>query len=244
MEQQDRLATVLSEFARTLTTDFPIQGILDHLVRRIVDVLPVSGAGVTLISDGLAPQFVAASDPSALRYERLQSEIGEGPCLAAYSTGGSVSVPDLARDLRFPRFGPMAVAAGLAAVWTFPLRHEAERLGALDLYRDSTGALDAADMAAAQTLADVTAAYLLNARAREDAPPRPRDTSTGRCTTRSPGSRTGRCWSSGWSTPPSAPGGRTPWPRCSSPTSTASSSSTTPTATTPGTGSCSPSPSG
>ena len=36
---------VLVEFAHTLGTDFSIQGILDHLVLNIVDVLSVSGAG-------------------------------------------------------------------------------------------------------------------------------------------------------------------------------------------------------
>ena len=46
------LAEVLSEFARTMVTDFPIQRILDHLVKRIVDVLPVTAAGVTLIDQG------------------------------------------------------------------------------------------------------------------------------------------------------------------------------------------------
>ncbi|HEX6656923.1 MAG TPA: bifunctional diguanylate cyclase/phosphodiesterase, partial [Ilumatobacter sp.] len=48
-------------------------------------------------------------------------------------------------------------------------RHGKGRLGALDLYRDSPGALDEGDMAAAQTLADVAAAYLINAQARDDA---------------------------------------------------------------------------
>ena len=38
------LEQVLVKFARTLVTDFPIQGILDHLVKRIVDVLPVTAA--------------------------------------------------------------------------------------------------------------------------------------------------------------------------------------------------------
>lgn len=55
MVDEDTLSSVLSEFARTLITDFPIQGILDHLVDRIVDVLAVTGAGVTLISPGMAP---------------------------------------------------------------------------------------------------------------------------------------------------------------------------------------------
>ena len=40
---EDKLSAVLSEFARTLATDFPIQGILDHLVERIVEVLPDHG---------------------------------------------------------------------------------------------------------------------------------------------------------------------------------------------------------
>ncbi len=61
------------------------------------------------------------------------------------------------------------MAAGLAAVWTFPLRHGEGRLGALDLYRDHAGGLSDDDMAAAQTLADVVAAYLLNAQARDEA---------------------------------------------------------------------------
>ena len=36
------LSDILSEFARTMLTDFPIQDILDHLVHRIVEVMPVS----------------------------------------------------------------------------------------------------------------------------------------------------------------------------------------------------------
>jgi GAF domain-containing protein len=138
---KEELADVLSEFARTMVTDFPIERILDHLVERIVDVMPITGAGVTLISDTLDPQYVAASNASALRYEQLQSELGEGPCLAAYHTGEAVSVQDLNDESRFPGFTPRALAAGLAAVFTFPLRHDDVLLGALDLYRDTAGPL-------------------------------------------------------------------------------------------------------
>jgi hypothetical protein len=96
----DELAEVLSDFARTMATDFPIQGILDHLVRRIVDILPVTGAGVTLISPGAEPRFIAASNDAALRFEKLQSELSEGPCLAAYHDGAALSIPDLRLDWR------------------------------------------------------------------------------------------------------------------------------------------------
>jgi diguanylate cyclase (GGDEF)-like protein len=167
--QDDKLSSVLSEFARTLGTNFPIQRILDHLVERIVDVLPVTAAGVTLISEGMAPRYVAASDESVLRFEQLQIEIGQGPCLVAFESGEVVTVADLRTDTRFPLFAPAAVAAGLVAVFTFPLRHGDGRLGALDLYRDAAGELDPHDMSSAQTLADVPAAYLLNAQARDEA---------------------------------------------------------------------------
>jgi diguanylate cyclase (GGDEF)-like protein len=167
--EEEPLSAVLTEFARTMATDFPIQAILDRLVERIVQILPVSAAGVTLISSGHAPHYIAASDESALRFEQLQSEIGQGPCLAAYESGMAVAISDLTLDDRFPRFAPAAVAAGLVAVFAFPLRHSGGRLGALDLYRSTPGPLEAKDMAAAQTLADVAAAYLVNAQGRDDA---------------------------------------------------------------------------
>jgi diguanylate cyclase (GGDEF)-like protein len=167
-DESHQLSRVLSEFARTMLTDFPIQKILDRLVDRIVEVLPISGAGVSLISPDTDPRYVAASDEAALRYEVLQSELREGPCIEAYRTGVAVKVPDLSVETRFPTFAPRALEAGLAAVFTFPLRHGIEHLGALDLYRDETGEMDVDTIEAAQTLADVAAAYLLNAQARAD----------------------------------------------------------------------------
>jgi diguanylate cyclase (GGDEF)-like protein len=163
------LASVLSEFARTMITDFPIQGILDHLVERIVDVLPISSAGVTLIEPGTSPTYVAASDSSALAHEKMQTDLWLGPCLLAFESGEAVAAPDLRLDERFGEFGPAATANGLAAVFAFPLRHGSGRLGALDLYRNLPGSLDRENMEAAQTLADVAAAYLLNARSRDEA---------------------------------------------------------------------------
>ena len=168
MPNEELLSDVLSDFAHTMLTEFPIQGILDKLVGRIVDVMPISAAGVTLISPGLRPRYVAASDSSALRFEKLQTELGEGPCVEAYRTGIAVAVPDLRNDTRFPKFTPRALSAGLAAVFTFPLHDGDRRLGALDLYSATSGALDEHTLATAQTLADVTSSYLLNAQTRRD----------------------------------------------------------------------------
>jgi diguanylate cyclase (GGDEF)-like protein len=164
----EELAEVLSEFARTMVTNFPIERILDHLVARIVEIMPVTAAGVTLIFDELDPRYVAASNDSALIFEQLQTELGEGPCIAAHETGEAVLVADLTSEQRFPLFGAHALQAGLGAVFTFPLRHEEVKLGALDLYRDEPGALSPESLRTAQTLAEVATAYLVNAQARAD----------------------------------------------------------------------------
>ena len=163
-----QLSDVLSDFARTMLTDFPIQGILDQLVRRIVEIMPITGAGVTLISESTSPHYVAASDLAAMKFEELQTVLDEGPCIVAYRTGGAVSIADLTKEQRFPLFIPKALDAGLAAVFTFPLHHGDVQLGALDLYRNTPGSLNEDDLVVAQTLADVASAYLVNAQARAD----------------------------------------------------------------------------
>lgn len=168
MPSEEQLSSILREFAHTMVTDFPIQAILDHLVRRITSVLPITAAGVTLISPGSGPRYVAASNEAALRFERLQEELAEGPCLTAHGSGEPVAIPDLRADTRFPAFGPRALEAGLGAVFTFPLCAGERVLGALDLYRATPGSLNEASNVAAVTLSDVVGAYLLNAEAREE----------------------------------------------------------------------------
>jgi diguanylate cyclase (GGDEF)-like protein len=167
--RDEDLAQLLVEFAHTLGTDFSVQRILDHLVRRIVDILPVTGAGVMISQGGDELHFIAATDDVITTIEGLQNELHEGPCWDAYRTGEAVEVADLTEDERYPAFSPRARQAGLAAVFTFPMRLDEERLGAVDLYRDTPGPLSAWSRRAAQVLADVAAAYLFNAQARLDA---------------------------------------------------------------------------
>ena len=169
MGEDGRLAAALSNFARTVVSDLPAPRILDQLVDRIMDVVPVTGAGATLMSRGRAPRHAAASSAAAMRWERLQTEVGEGPCRLAHDTGRSVSAPDLATDDRFPAFTPPALADGLAGAFAFPLQQGGTRLGVVSLYSDTPGPLDAAGRLAANTLVDVASAYVANAQAREQA---------------------------------------------------------------------------
>jgi diguanylate cyclase (GGDEF)-like protein len=169
VDREDRLAQVLAEFAHTLAADFSIEETLDHLVARIVTAVPVTGAGIMLRGHDHESYIVAASDERVQEIEQLQNDLQEGPCLTAYFTGEPVLLPDLSANDRFPRYTPLVVEMGVAAVFTFPLRLDGRRLGALDLYRDTVGELDPGAMSAAEVLADVAAAYLFNARIRGQA---------------------------------------------------------------------------
>lgn len=166
--QEQALSEILGEFARTMVTDFPIQAILDRLVERMVQIVPVTAAGVSLINPAGTAHYGSASNQFALQYEKLQSELNEGPALLAWRTGQLVTVEDFRTEERFPVFAPRALAAGLRSSFTFPLRHREYQLGALDLYRRAPGPLSVEAMRTATTLADVTAAYLVNAQARDD----------------------------------------------------------------------------
>lgn len=131
-----------------------------------VGVVSVTGAGITLSAGEGAPRHtVCASDHVARAVEDIQLSTGEGPSFDALMQDRPVSEPYLAKVVsgRWPVFAPAALAAGALAVFGFPLRHGAARIGTLDLYRDRPGPLTARQLADALVIADVIAAEILTA---------------------------------------------------------------------------------
>lgn len=162
-----KLSPELGEFASNLLADVPVQGIVENLLTRIVDVLPVTAAAITLIGSDARPGCLAASGDVIRCFASRQFE--QGPGESAYLTGEIVQIPDLREDTRFPRYTAEAAAAGLAATFAFPLTHGTGRLGTLDLYRDTPGPLKPHDTEMAQQLADIATAYIRNAQGRDAA---------------------------------------------------------------------------
>jgi hypothetical protein len=111
---------------------------------------------------------VCSSDHVARAMEDLQFSTGEGPCVDAYLQNCPVCEPDLARValLRWHGFGPAALAAGAAAVFSFPLRVGAARIGTLNLYRDRPGSLTSEQFGDALVVAAVVAREILTIQAR------------------------------------------------------------------------------
>src|SRR5947209_4044806 len=136
----------------------------DSLVRLCARTLPVSGVGVALMTDDGPAGTVAASDGGARQLEELQFTLGQGPCVDASRTGRPVLAPDLATTSPriWPRFSAGADAAGLGAVFAFPLQVGGIRLGVLDLYRDTAGELSGEELAGALSFADAATQLLLD----------------------------------------------------------------------------------
>jgi hypothetical protein len=143
----------------------------DSLVRLCARTLPVSGVGLALMTDDGPAGTVAASDGGALQLEELQFTLAQGPCVDASRTGRPVLAPDLARtsSRTWPQFGAGADAAGLRAVFAFPLRVGGIRLGVLDLYRNTTGELSQVELADALSFADAATQLLLDLQAEDTA---------------------------------------------------------------------------
>jgi GGDEF domain-containing protein len=167
MTHEGNFSSVLTDFALTMASDLPPTSMVDELVRRICDILPVDGAGVTLWgAEGTPaePQPLAASSSHVQHMEETQIKLGEGPSVTSYLLATPIEVTDFSRDSAYPRLVRPMRLAGFEATFSFPLRYGSQCLGTLSLYQVIAIPLTPLEMETAQTLADVTAAYLFNAR--------------------------------------------------------------------------------
>lgn len=142
-------------------------GLPTSLTAACVRSLPVSGVGMALMTNEGPAGIIAATDGPAMELEELQFTLGEGPCVDASQTGRPVLQPDLARTapLRWPAFAGGALEAGVRALFAFPLRVGAIRVGVLDLYRDRAGPLSTDDLTEALSFADAATLILLHEQA-------------------------------------------------------------------------------
>jgi len=164
---QDRLSNMLGELSRTLVVAYQIPNALARLCAQLAGMLPVSGCWAVVMDElGGELRFVAASDAVGRKLASLHVELGEGPCLEAACSGERVLLADLgAADAveRFPHFAAQALAEGVSAVYSFPLRHLDQHGGGIGLFNATPAELDQVDLELAQLLADLTTASIVGA---------------------------------------------------------------------------------
>ncbi|MEA2901636.1 MAG: hypothetical protein QOH36_1523 [Actinomycetota bacterium] len=169
MPREALLARTLVELADTLVDDFDVVELLFLLTDRCVDVLDVTAAGLMLVAPDGALRVMASSSETMRLLELFELQSEQGPCLDCYRSGEPVVNQDLATvNGRWPQFAAEALAAGFHSVHALPMRLRGTVIGALNLFRVDPGAMGPADIAAAQSLADIATIAVLHHRVVRD----------------------------------------------------------------------------
>jgi GAF domain-containing protein len=151
---EDDISARMAAAARELQEQFDPASTVNSAVALLVqNVEGCEAAGVSLVQ-GKRVDTHAASAEVVVIDDRLQSELGEGPCLDAIWEEETVYVPDLATDPRWPTWGPrFAEATGVRSVLCFRLFTVQGTLGALSMYASKVDGFDAEDQAEGLALA-------------------------------------------------------------------------------------------
>jgi hypothetical protein len=158
-QRRQRLWRVIAERAELPGQDGWAQAVCVACVQALGQV---DAAILALRGSTRAHEVIGASDAWAVRMAESQYTVGEGPGVEAFMTGSPVLVPDVSVEHdRWPGFIEVAVAAGAAAVFAFPLQVGAIRLGTLELLRRRPGGLPGGELSDAALVAELTTAGLL-----------------------------------------------------------------------------------
>jgi GAF domain-containing protein len=152
-----------AELGRIKLSEIDLDGVLAkvaELAKRAIG--GVDEASVTLIR-GTDAHTVAHTGDLALRLDEWQYREGGGPCLHAAETAGTVMVPDLTGEQRWPHYVPHALDAGARSSLSVGLPVHEKVTGALNLYAMKPEAFDDEAVLLAQTFSGYAAVALANA---------------------------------------------------------------------------------
>jgi hypothetical protein len=153
----ERMMRIAVAFARSTATPNA------RLCGACLDVLHVSGAGITVMSVEQEGPLCASDDQMSV-LEDLQFVTGIGPCRDAFATRKPVHAAELGADSlnRWPAFVDRAVGVGIGAVFAYPLSGQGGPVGVLTLYQHSAGELTPVQHDDSLAIADVLGETLLS----------------------------------------------------------------------------------
>ena len=149
MTTREGSASYFAELSRDLLGAPQEEPTTDAVVRRALEVVrPSQHASVTMRRHSVT-QTIAATSDLATDCDRLQYELGEGPCVDAALEQEPFVAADLRSDRRWPTWGPRVADLGVHSVLSVQLSTPSEVLGALNLYAERRQAFDRDDVDAA-----------------------------------------------------------------------------------------------
>jgi GAF domain-containing protein len=154
------LAAAAGQLLSLLSNATHLDVFLDRMVRLAGEVVtPPAACGLTLRRDG-QPFTVVSSEDFAAQADEIQYGAQQGPCLDSLRHGIVVQVDDLARDDRWARYRPHAVAHGVVSSLSLPLSIDGHTVAALNLYSKRPNGFDGPQRQHAEAFAAQGAAAL------------------------------------------------------------------------------------
>ena len=136
----------------------------DRLCAACVQFLDVDGASISLIDGGTMRGTFGSSGQLSRALDELQFTYGQGPGLEAVAQRRPILMPDLNSpgEGRWPALTQAILGHGIHAVFALPVAIASTPIGALDLYRRSSGPLDSRAMTGGVWAAGLAALPLLD----------------------------------------------------------------------------------
>ena len=143
---------------------------VQSLAYVLKDSVPGSaGAGASIISTRGRRESTGATDLVVLQADKLQYELGQGPCLSAWAEQRAMIIQDTKEETRWPKWTAAVANLPLRSVLSAPLTTEGRQIGALKVYSPSPEVFDDYSIFLIERLAAPAAVMLGNVRDRESA---------------------------------------------------------------------------
>jgi GAF domain-containing protein len=166
----DELAAVSARMSGLLLSRETVGTALSLVTSLAGEALPgTAGAGVTLLDEHGRRTTAAATDPVVEHLDRLQYDLGEGPCLSAWEQRHVVRVDDMTEDDRWPRWTAAARKSDMRSALSAPLVAGGDALGAIKVYGREPGAFGERDEYLLTMFAAQSAILVANVRSFENA---------------------------------------------------------------------------
>jgi GAF domain-containing protein len=166
----EEIAATLRELARLDLVEFGQQVVLERIVQAAATSCgSTGGVGLLLLNGDQQLSYVAAAGRPRRSLAGSQVGLGEGPSVDAFLEDAPVASRDLASEPRWPNFRPLALAAGIRAWLSTPVRQRHGPIGVLDFARTDPQPWQPQDLAAANAFARLIVATLQPATAPPEA---------------------------------------------------------------------------
>jgi GAF domain-containing protein len=157
VKPQPEIAAALAMAARSINQEVSLEDTLTAVAHTAQRSLPgFDYVGISTIDRKGNVETRAATGDLVWDLDKLQYELGEGPCVETLRDAAVVVAPRIRHDQRWPRFVPKAVELGLRSQLAVKLYLDTEgTLGGLNLYSTTNEDIDPD----AEPLADLFAAH-------------------------------------------------------------------------------------